>query len=146
MPTAAKLIAAISFMILAWLISEQLKEVLPEGSALDLFAPINALVGLVMGWRIAGTRAGDGVTAAIGNGLTTVCSAFFWGILIWSAYDMFRRSVRGRYGSPMDAIADLFNQMVDYGALVVDPAVVATAVFGSVVCALIVEIANRKWP
>lgn len=145
MPTAAKLIAAVLFFALCWLISEQIRSAIPPQS-MGLFAPVNAAIGLIIGWRVVGQRAGQGFTASIGNGLTAICASFFWGILIWAGHTMLKASVRGRYSGPIDAIQDMFNKMVDFGALVVIDFVIATAVFGSIVCAILVEMASRRWP
>lgn len=146
MPTAAKLIAAILFAVLSWLVTEQVKLVLPgEGRGMDLLSPINALIGGAMGWRIMGLRAGDGFTPAVGFGLTTVFATFFWALLLWSGYEMIKRSVAGRYRDPIQALEGMGDLLLDYAIMVVTPTIVGWAVLGSFICAMITEYFSRRW-
>jgi hypothetical protein len=145
MPTAAKLIGAVLFGILSFYVSEQVKLGMPEGMALGLLSPLNGLIGVIMGWRIMGARAGEGFVPATGYGLTTVFVVTFWCLLIWSAYEMIRRAVRGRYDGPVDALLGMSDVMLDYSTLIVTPAVVGSAVIGSFICAMITEFASHRW-
>ena len=146
MPTAAKLIGAALFAVLAWIVSEQVKLFLPsEGTGTGMLSPINALIGLVMGWRIAGARAGDGITPSTGYGLTTVFATTFWALLVWAAYEMINRAWRGRYEGPVEALEAMGDLMFDYAVLIVEPRVVGFAVIGSFVCAMLTELAARRW-
>ena len=146
MPTAAKLIGAILFAALSYYVSEQIKPQLPsEGAGATLLSQVNALFGLVMGWRIMGMNAGQGFVPATGFGLTTVFAITFWGLLVWSAYEMIRRAMRGRYEGPVEALLGMANLMVDYAMLIVVPAVVGSAVIGSFICAMITEASARRW-
>lgn len=145
MPTAGKLIGAILFAALAFYVSEQVKLGIPEGVALTLLSPINALLGLAMGWRIMGERAGEGFVPATGYGLTTVFAITFWSLLIWSGYEMLRRAVRGRYDGPMDAMLGMGDLMLEYATLIVTPPVVGSAVIGSFICAMVTEYFSHRW-
>ena len=145
MPTAAKLTGAILFGLLAWLVSARLREVLPGGSGMQLFAPLNGALGAIMGWRIMGTRAGEGMAQAIGYGLTTVFAITFWAVLLWSAYLMLDHAIRGRFSDPLDALQGMAALMVDNARLLIVPGVVGTAVLGGVVCALASELVSRRW-
>lgn len=146
MPTAAKLIAAVLFAALAWIVSENVREVMPgEGRGATLLSPINALLGLAAGWRVLGNRAGDGYVPAVGYGLTTVCVIYFWSLLIWGCYEMIMRSIGGRYSGPFDAIEGLGDLMLDYSAMIVTPTIIGSAVFGSILCALVVEYFAHRW-
>lgn len=146
MPTAAKLFAAVVFMALAWILTLQVRAAMPESGGMALFAPVNALVGLVIGWRLSGTRAGRGITSAVGDGLTTICVMYFWALLIWSGYEMVKRSVRLRYEGPIEAIQDMADLAVEYSADVITPGFVAVAVIGSVICGILTELISRRWP
>ena len=146
MPTAAKLIAAILFAALAYYVSEQVKLVLPsEGAGATMLSPTNALFGAIMGWRVMGSNAGQGFVPATGFGLTTVFAATFWCILIWSAYEMIKRAMRGRFDGPIEALLGMSDLMLDYAALIVTPAVVGSAVIGSFICAMVVEFFSHRW-
>ncbi len=145
MPTAAKLIGAVLFAALAWFVSVRIIEAMPEPGGTGLLAPLNAIVGAAMGWRVMGARAGDGFVPAIGYGLTTVFAITFWCLLIWSAYEMVERSVRGFYGGPGDALGGMGDLMIEYSAMIVTPPVIGAAVFGSLICGLITEYISHRW-
>ena len=146
MPTAAKLIGAILFAALAWFVSEQVKLLLPsEGAGANLLSPLNALIGLAMGWRIAGARAGDGFVAAVGLGMTTIFATIFWALLVWSTVEMLERAVSGRYRGPIEAMEGLGDLMLAYSSMIVEPNVVGAALFGSILCAMITEYFSHRW-
>lgn len=146
MPTAAKLIGAILFAALAWFISEEVKVLLPgEGRGAQLLSPINALVGAVMGWRIMGARAGKGFVSSMGFGLTTVFAIAFLSIVIWSAYEMVKRSVSGRYRGPMEALEGMGDLMLDYSATIVTWEVIGAALIGAAACGIVTEYFSRRW-
>ena len=139
MPTAPKLIGALLFAALAWLVSDQIKTVLPEGYAVGLLSPVNALAGLAMGWRIIGARAGEGFVPAVGLGLTTIFAITLWCLVIWSAYEMVRRALRRFYDGPMEGLLDMADIMVQFAALVATPLVIGTAIIGGLICAMFTE-------
>lgn len=145
MPTAAKLIAALMFGALAWVASGLVVQILPEGMATGWMLPVNAFFGMVMGWRVMGSRAGDGFVPAIGYGLTTVFAIVFWCILIWAAHEMIRRAVRTFYDGPFDALQDMADIMTEYAATIVTPDIIGTLVIGGVICGMAAEAASRRW-
>ena len=146
MPTAAKLIGAILFAALAWYVSMKVKLVLPgEGAGTDMLAPVNAVIGAIMGWRILGARAGSGFVAGIGYGLTAIFAITFWALLIWSAYEMIERAVAGRYRGPLHALEGMGDLLLGYAALIVTPDVVGTAVIGALICGLVTEYFSHRW-
>ncbi len=146
MPTAGKLIGAILFAALSYYVSEQIKVLLPgEGAGATWFSPVNALIGMVMGWQVMGSNAGQGFVPATGFGLTTVFAITFWSLLIWSGYEMIKYAVRGRYDGPVDALVAMSDIMLDYAALIVVPAIIGTMVIGSFICAMVTEFFSRRW-
>ncbi len=146
MPTAAKLSGAILFGLLAWLVSARLREVLPGGGGMALFGPLNAALGALIGWRIMGGRAGEGLVPAIGYGLTTVFAITFWAVLLWSGYMMLDQAIHGRFSGPLDALQGMATLMVENARLLIVPGVVGTAVIGGLICALVTEMVSRRWP
>ncbi|MEM6824503.1 MAG: TrgA family protein [Pseudomonadota bacterium] len=146
MPTAAKLIGAVLFAALAYYVSDLVKVYLPlEGAGATLLSPVNAFFGAVMGWRIMGRHAGQGFMPAMGFGLTTIFAITFWALLIWSAYEMIKRAVRGRYDGPVEALLALSDLMLENAFLIVEAPVVAAAVIGSLLVALVTEFFARRW-
>ena len=70
MPTFARLAAGILFAGLAYYVSLLIVPLFPPEQQLGWFREVNAGVGLVIGWKVMGARAGNGVSNAIGVGLT----------------------------------------------------------------------------
>ena len=146
MPTAGKLIGAVLFAALAWYVSELVKQYLPlEGAGATLLSPVNGFFGLVMGWRVMGRHAGQGYMPALGFGLTTIFAITFWVLLIWSAYEMIKRAVRGRYDGPVEALLAMSDLMIENAVFLLEPQVLGTAVAGSLVLALVTEFFARRW-
>ncbi|MFT6453078.1 MAG: hypothetical protein ACJA06_002587, partial [Halocynthiibacter sp.] len=59
MVTFPQLIAAVWFGALAWICAGLVVPLLPEGTALGYYYYINAIIGVIMGWRFMGRRAFD---------------------------------------------------------------------------------------
>lgn len=145
MPTASKLVAAIAFAALAWFISDLVKPLLPEGTQVGLLSPVNALFGLIMGWRIMGRNAGHGLFASLGYGLTTIVATVFWCLLAWAGYEMVIRSTRLRYDGPVQALQDMVGLMLEYGQLASTTTILGAALAGTLFCAWLTELSARRW-
>lgn len=145
MPTAAKLIAAVLFGTLAWFASDLVKPLLPEGSQVGMLSPINALFGVIMGWRVMGRRAGDGMVAAMGYGLTTIVAVAFWSILLWAGYEMLKRSVRMYYDGPVEALQEMASFMLEYAQLIATGEILGALIVGSIVAGWLTEFFSRRW-
>ncbi len=145
MPTAPKLIAAVLFAALAWFVSDLVKPLLPEGTQVGLLSPINALIGVVLGWRLMGNGTGKGMRTALGYGLTTTAMILFWAVLLWSAYLMVIRSTRLRYDGPVEAIQDMFALMVEYVTTMATPDVIGSMVVGSLIFGWLTEMVARRF-
>ncbi|RVV98657.1 tellurium resistance protein [Mesobaculum littorinae] len=143
-PTAAKLIAAILFGALSWWLSDLVRPFLPQEGSLEWLAPVNAVIGMVMGWRVLGSRAGRGYGAAIGYGWTALAVTLFWVLLVWSGREMLERSMRLYYDGPMDAIEQMIALFVEYGAHAANTSTAVSALFGAGFCGLVTEFAARN--
>lgn len=84
MPTGPKLIAALFFAALGWFGADLVKPLLPEGTQVGKFNIVVAAIGWASGWFMCGARAGDGIRAGFGYGLTSAALIVFWGMLIFS--------------------------------------------------------------
>ena len=140
MPTAGKLIGAIAFALLAWFVSDQVKPLLPEGMAVGLLSPVNATIGLIMGWRILGKNAGEGLVGTIGHAMTTTVAATFLSLLAWGGYEMYKRSIRMYYDGPVEALQEMALLMTEYAMLAATKDVLLLLVLGALVCAWITEL------
>ncbi len=146
MPTAARLFAALSLVILAFIVSGQVMPLMPEGRAVGpWFTPVNMGVALVVGWVVLGGRAGRGSVSAINNGLTGMVVMMFWELFVHSTDEMVRLAMRNRYDGPLDAVLAIFHIGFDFAVVIFDSKVIITLVIGGVVAGLMTEYASRKW-
>lgn len=144
MPTAARLIAALCFAAMAWLVSDMIKPLFEEDKNFGNFNLINAVIGFCVGWTVVGSRAGRGKTAAINNGLTGGFLLVFWTLLLHSSYKMFQVSMRGRYDGAFDAAGAIFQIMSENAILIATPLIVTTLLVGSAISGLLTEFTAKR--
>lgn len=145
MPTAAKLIGAIVFAVMVWLVSDLVIGELPEGSPAPWLHEVNAAFGALMGWRVMGSRAGEGAVRSMGLGLSTVAAILFWCLLTWGGYQMTLNSTRMRYGGPVEALQDMANIMVEYLVMIATAPIIGSLILGGVLCGWLTEKAAARW-
>ncbi|MEM6385844.1 MAG: TrgA family protein [Pseudomonadota bacterium] len=145
MPTGAKLIGALTFMALAYFISDLIKPLLPEGTNVSRLSEINAIVGLLMGWRVMGKGAGHTYKQSFGYGLTTLAATAFWSLLIWSGYEMLQRSIRLYYDGPVEALQEMAELYVEYAKLAAVQQVIIPALIGALFVSWLTEYFARRW-
>ena len=145
MPTAAKLVAGLLFAALAWVASVVIAPLLPEGTDVTWFAPVNAAVGALIGWWVAGPRARTTLSGAVSYGLTAAIAMTLVALFLHSFALMIRRSLRERYDGPVEAMAAVFGIMIDYGRLIAVPPVAATILLGGIAAGLMTEWTGRRF-
>lgn len=147
MPTGGKLIAAVAFAALAYFVSDLIKPLLEdtEGTRVGWLSPLNAFIGLIMGWRVMGAGAGKTYRQSIGFGLTTLAVIVFWCLLIWSGYKMLLRAMQLRYDGPVDALQQMAALYLDYARLIAVPEVIWPALVGAIFMAWLTEFFARRW-
>ncbi len=114
MPTIPKAVAAIYFAALAWFCGDLIKPMLPEATPTGLLDPTLAAIGFIAGWRVSGARAGQGLRAGFGYGLTTVAVIAFWGLVAFAGAKMIQYSLDRRFDGPMEAIKAMVGFIIDY--------------------------------
>lgn len=145
MPTAARLIAAISLGAVAFFVSFMVMPLLPEGTDFGYFVHVNTTLGLLSGWIFMGRRAGRGVVPAINNGLTGMAVMVLWALFIQGAWEMFRLAMRHRYDGPFEALSAIFVIALEYFFVIAVPGVMLALVAGGVLAGLVTENAARRW-
>lgn len=145
MPTAAKLAAALLFGALAWWVSQMLKPLFPEGTDTGRFSEYNALIGAVIGWRIAGERARTTWPIAIANGLTSSAGMVLMGLFIYSLARMLSQSFRKVYQGPVEALVDVIRIMLENVRFVTEPGILATLAIGGILGGLLTEWVARNY-
>ena len=145
MPTAAKLAAAILFGALAWWVSELIKPLFPEGTDLGRFAEYNALLGAVIGWSVAGSRARTTWPNAVAYGLTAAVGTALVGLFLYSMVRMLNQSVRKVYEGPMEALADVVRIMLENTRFFANIDVLTILLVGGVLGGLLTEWVARNY-
>ena len=145
MPTGARLMAAISLAVLAFVLSGMVVPLMPESTDFGYFLPLNILLGLVVGWRVMGKRAGRGIVAAINNGLAGVFVLILWAIFLQAANEMVRLALRNRYDDPFEAIVAVFQIGAEFGVMIATLPIGVALVVGAVIAGLLTEFAYNRW-
>ncbi|SFI75049.1 TrgA family protein [Celeribacter neptunius] len=145
MPTAAKLVAALWFAILAWFAAELVKPHMEEGTQFGLMSYIAGGFGFLTGWIFMGKRAGDTVAAAMAYGFSSSVILSFWSVFYFAFETMIHRSLDLRYKGPTEALMGMVDLMGEYGIYLLKPDVLVTLVVGGLFGAWIVEKAAGKW-
>ena len=145
MPTGARLMAAISLAVLAFILSGMVVPLMPESTDFGYFLPLNILLGLVVGWRVMGKRAGRGIVAAINNGLAGVFVLMLWAIFLQAANEMVRLALRNRYDDPFEAIVAVFQIGAEFGVMIATLPIGVALVVGAVIAGLLTEFAYNRW-
>lgn len=145
MPTAAKLFAAFSFLIVAFFLAQVIMPHMREGMQFGAFVPISALIGLVFGWRVMGPAAGGGNYAAASAGIKTSILMTLAGLFIFSTYTMLENAFRKQYDGPMDAIVGIVAIAIEFGEAILKPDVMIVLIVGGGLGGLFTEWAARRW-
>lgn len=146
MPTAGRLAGAVVFALFGWYLGGISVEFFPNANAPDLLLPASAFIGLIIGWKICGSRAGRGYNAAVGVGLTCAFAIGFCLLFVVAFNQMISNAMRLQYGGPMDAIVGIFSLMIEFAQYFYDFTLIATLLIGSVVCALFTEFFGKRYP
>jgi hypothetical protein len=151
MPTTARLVAAILMAALGYFLAELVKPYLPPAQPVGLFAPLSALVGLVIGWvhtgkhlQMAITNRSDHVPAA-GLGIIGVVLVILTVTLLFSLYEMNHRSTRLHYDGPTEAVLDAIDIGIGYLKLAAQMDVIIAALVGGVAVGMITAWVARQF-
>lgn len=146
MPTAGRLAGAILFALFAWYMAMACVPFFPQEAAPDFFLPTFVAIGLILGWRICGARAGRGFNPAVGMGLTTSFAMGFWILFVMGFVKMLENAFDMKYRGPMDSVIGVFNEMAGYGMMFFDVNLIVTLFAGGVVMSWITEVFGRRFP
>lgn len=145
MPTAARLVAAILFAIVALFAAEAYKPELPEGMAVGALTPVAVLVGLGCGWMVMGRLVGHGMVTSAGQGLRTSLTIVLWVLGIFCIREMLIKSTRLQYDGPLEAIVGIFQLMMEYAGTALTVPVVGVLVVGGMLAGMVAEFAHSRW-
>lgn len=145
MPDAAKLVAAIGMAILAFVVSGMIPPLFEENKNFGWFTWVNVALGVAVGWRVMGPRAGRGLVSAINVGLTGPFVLVFWALFVQSCNEMVRIAMRNRYDGVVDALGAIFEIGAEWALLISTVPIWTTLLVGGVIVGLATEHAFRSW-
>ncbi|MCZ4354033.1 TrgA family protein [Roseovarius aestuarii] len=145
MPTAARLVAALTLGALGWFCSDLVRPLMPPHTAFGWFNYVNLALGLLCGWFVMGSRAGRGYVEGFANGLTGVLALVFWAFFAQSFNLMLKQALDKDFKGPFEAIVGIFKNALDYGQYLGDVTLIGSLLGGGIVCGLITEFAARRW-
>lgn len=145
MPTFARLAAALLLGAVGWWVSDLIRPLMPEGTDFGMFNVINAVLGILVGWRVTGKRLGRGLFNGLSAGLTGVAALVFWGLFVHSLSQMLGLALESRFGGLMHAINAMLRIMTEYALVLIDVQVIIALVGGGIATGLIGEWVARRW-
>ena len=145
MPTAGKLVGAVLFALLGYVLAELYVPGLPEGTAVGRMRLYCAAVGLGCGWMVMGPQARGSVVGSVNAGLQTVVAMVLVALLGFAIVEMFEDAFRRLYDGPIEAIVGMLQTMADFGLLLLRPPVMIAMVVGGAGCGLLTGMAGRRW-
>jgi Flp pilus assembly pilin Flp len=145
MPTGAKLMAAISFAVVGWVLANYYAMNMPDATAVGPIRLAAALVGTIVGWSVMGNSVGKGYVEAAGSGIKTAVILAVVALFLLALSEMLQNSVKMRYEDAMEAILAVIDTMAKRSHALLSVGVVGTVLFGGVVGGLLTENAGRRW-
>jgi hypothetical protein len=145
MPTAAKLFAALSLMMVGFFGAEIIKPHMSDGTQFGAFSEVAALIGLVVGWRVLGPAAGRGNYPSASAGVRAVVILILGALFVFSTENMLVQAFRRTYDGPTQAVVGIIKIALDYGQQLLNPDVAAVLILGGIGSGLLTEWAARRW-
>lgn len=145
MPTGAKLVAAVCFAVVGWIMSNYYAMNMPDASAAGPMREWAALIGAIIGWMVMGPSVGRGYVEAAGSGIKTAVVLAVAALFLLALREMLDNSVKMRYDGALDAILDVFQVMARRSEALLSLGVFGTILFGGIVGGLLAENAGRRW-
>lgn len=143
MPTFARTVAALLLAGLFWLVSEEIKPLLPEQFNPGWFSEINAAIAAVVGWIVSRGRIGGGYVAAPGLGLTLSICGFVAALLLQSFAEVIRLALDMRYRGATDALMDTVQKMIDNTVMISTVEIWVLLLGGGIVIGYLAELTHR---
>lgn len=147
MPTAAKLISALVFAGITWLVAFLYAQGLSEGRPPAGLLGGSVVIGLLCGWIIMGRFASRpcGRVEAMGTGLRTAFTSALAVLFVFALAEMLKRSMKGRYSDPMQAVLSVFDLMLTQGQEMISAEIMAVLLLGGLLGGALAHWAGRTW-
>lgn len=145
MPTAAKLMAAICFAVVGWIMANYYLMNMPDAESLGPLRLGAMVAGAMIGWQVMGNAVGQGYVEAAGAGVRTAIFLAVAALFLLGLTEMLRNSVKLRYDGALDAILDVFQNMGKRSTGMLSLGVFGTLLLGGIIGGLLSENAGRRW-
>lgn len=145
MPTAAKLVAALCFAFLGWVVAILIEDTMPESARVGRMYEVAIATGVLMGWFISGSAKRSHMFEAASTGIRTAVVGTVVALFAVALGTMLQISMRGLYRGMMEALLDIVDQFFFFGAYVMPIPVLAAIFFGGAICGMVTESAGRRW-
>jgi len=148
MPTSSRLVSALLYAALAWVISGMVMEVIEAETQRENFGHfqlVNAAIGVLVGWIVIGKRLGSDYVTAMGIGFTGMLTVVFWCIFGHAFNEMLRLSLNRRFDGPVEALVSIFKLGIEYGSYLATGPIVLVMVFGGMLAGVLAEFVDRRW-
>ncbi|MGY9036554.1 MAG: TrgA family protein [Rhodobacterales bacterium] len=146
MPTAARLTAAVCLALMGYALSRMIMPLMPTSTQFGYFIPTNIALGLVVGWRVIGSRAGGGVSEGITNGVTGAVVLVFWGLFVQSGREMIEKAMMHRFDGVGDALVGMIGIGAEYFLIMATVPIIAVVLLGGAVSGIVTNLINRRFP
>lgn len=146
MPTAGRLTGAMAFAALGAYIAYLTSPLFEEGTQPGYWWPLCIAAGVWAGWFLVGKRAGNGITSAIGQGITGVIAQVFWILFIFSAMIMLQKSMRRSYDGPVEAVVNVAEIAFAEAQTFYSLELVLTLLGGGIAASLFAEYFGKRFP
>ena len=145
MPTGAKLMAAVSFAVVGWVLANYFAMNIPDAAAAGPLREGAAVVGAFVGWSVMGNSVGNGYVEAAGSGVKTAVVLAVVALFLMALSEMLGNSVKMRYDGAQDAILAVFETMAKRADALLSMGVFGTILLGGIIGGLLSENAGRRW-
>lgn len=145
MPTGAKLMAAVSFAVVGFVMANYYAMNMPDASAVGPIRESAAVVGALIGWTVMGPTVGKGYVEAAGSGIKTAVVLAVAALFLLALREMLDNSVKMRYDTALDAILDVFQTMAHRSRALLSLGVFGTILLGGIIAGMLTENASRRW-
>lgn len=148
MPTSYRLVSALLYAALAWVVSDLVMDVITAETGRQNFGSfqlVNAAIGILVGWIIVGKRLGSDYVTAMGVGFTGMLTLVFWCLFAHSFAEMLRLSLARRFDGPVEAVVAVFKLALDYGGYLAQSDIVIVSIVGGILAGVIGEFIKHRW-
>lgn len=146
MPTGGRLAGAILFAALMGYVSFMTIGMFEGINTPRWYHEINIAAGAIIGWHIAGPKAGLGYVAGASLGLTTVITAVFFALFTHGITQMFRFAIKSKYyDGPVEAVVDAMQIALKTGSTLTKPEVIGTLLIGGIIAGIVTEFVDHRF-